>query len=81
MSDFDILHRAMAARGFVQTISGSDGNDYYLPRATYHTSSASDRSQILESCKQAVSQTGKTAEILVANYTGCSWSGLRLVRK
>lgn len=81
MADFNILHQSMTTRGFVQTIKGSDGAEYYLPRATYFISSTSDRSQILERSKQAVLQTGKIAEILVVEYVGCTWSGLKKVQK
>jgi len=79
MADFNVLHQAMEACGFERTITGSDGKDYYLPRATYFISSSSDKSQILASSKQAVSQTGKTGEILVIKYASCTWSGLKEV--
>lgn len=79
MTDFNVLHQAMEARGFQRTITGSDGKDYYLPRATYFISSSSDKSQVLASSKQVVAQTGKTGEILVVEYKSCTWSGLKAV--
>jgi len=80
LTDFALLHQAMSNNGFSQTIRASDGKDYYLPKATYLTTSTSTRSQVLESAKQAVSQTKRTAEILVVEYSGCSFSGLKSVK-
>lgn len=80
MADFDVLHLAMKNKGFSRTIRASDNKDYYLPRATYYTTSSQSRSSILEIAKQAVAQTGKSGEILVVESAGCSWSGLHEVK-
>lgn len=81
MADFNLLHQAMQSKGFGHTIRGSDNKEYYLPKATYHANSSSqNRNAILEIAKQAVAQTGKTAEILVVEYVGCVWSGLKEVK-
>lgn len=71
----------MSGKGFSQTITADSGKEYYLPRATYLAkTSTHNRSQILEMSKQAVAQTNRTAEILVVEYTGCSWSDLKPVK-
>lgn len=82
MADFNVLHQAMESRGFTRTITSDQGNEYYLPRATYVGKSTSHtKEQILDLAKQAVLQTSKTAEILVVEYSGCTWSNLTPVRK
>ena len=80
MSDFNTLHQAMANKGFSQTIVSDNNAEYHLPRATYLAKTFSSRSQVLASAKQAVAQTGKTAEILVVEYSGCSRDGLKPVK-
>jgi environmental stress-induced protein Ves len=80
MADFNVLHQAMASKGFSQTIKSDGNTEYHLPRATYSVKTSSARSQVLASAKQAVAQTGKTAEILVVEYSGCSWDGLKPVK-
>jgi hypothetical protein len=82
MSDFDILHTALANKGFKHTIISDDNVEYYLPKATYLiTSLLKTRSQVLDMTKEAVSLTKKTAEIIVVEYKGISWNGLKKVIK
>jgi len=80
MADFNVLHQAMAKKGFSQIIKSSENTEYHLPRATYTIKTTSARSQVLASAKQAVAQTGRSAEILVVEYTACSWDGLKPVK-
>lgn len=80
-SDFSILHQAMNSNGFSQTMVFDSGKEYYLPKATYKIKKSSYTvSEILALSKQAVAQTGKTAEILVVEYTSCAVSGLTPVK-
>ena len=74
--DFDLLHEAMDRKGFSKTITSNYGKEYYLPRATYLIKTTSSIGQVLEAVKNAVSVTGKTAEIIVAEYNSCTWVGL-----
>lgn len=80
MSDFSVLHSEMSSKGFTNTITGSDGNEYYLPKATYYFSSSSEKSTVLKKCQEAVAKTGKRAEIIVADCNSCTWSGLNIVK-
>lgn len=80
IADFDVLHRAMQSRGFGHTIRGDDNKDYYLPKATYHAVSSSTAGEIRNIASEAVAQTGKTAEIIVAQYSTCAWVGLKEVK-
>ena len=79
MADFNKLHQEMNVRGFSRTITSAGNKDYYLPKATYSIATNSDKSRVLSISKEAVSQTGKTAEILVIEYNSCTWSGLKEV--
>ncbi len=36
LADFNVLHQAMHAKGFSQTITSDDGVEYRLPKATYY---------------------------------------------
>jgi hypothetical protein len=80
MADFNVLHEEMRAHGFSRTIRSTDSKEYYLPRATYLINTNLSRSQVLENTKIAVSKTFKNAEIIVIEYVGCSWSGLKPVK-
>lgn len=74
--DFETLHRAMAQKGFSKLITSDDGITYHLPRGEYNIETNSSRSQVLHAAKQAVQATGQSAEILVTEARGRSWSGL-----
>jgi len=79
-SDFELLHRAMATNGFKKTIVSEGGAEYHLPRAEYIISTLKNKSAVLDLAKNAVLQTGKTAEILVTESNGRVWFGLNLVK-
>ncbi len=74
--DFETLHRAMTQKGFGKLITADSGITYHLPRGEYDIQITSDRSQVLNAAKQAVQTTGQSAEILVTESTGRTWSGL-----
>jgi len=71
----------MKIKGFSQNIISQSGKEYHLPRATYFGESTTHtKSQILELAKQAVSRTGKRAEILVVEHSSSVWSDLAPVK-
>ncbi len=78
--NFEVLHRAMASEGFSRTITSDDGASYHLPRAEYDIYTTMTRSEVLNSAKRAVTTTGQTAEILVTEASGRTWSGLTPVK-
>jgi len=79
-SDYENLHRAMAARGFSRTLRGSDGALYQLPTAEYviDTTQASDA--VRSQAGAAAASTGCSHGILVARYDWAWWSGLALAK-
>lgn len=74
--DFETLHRAMAQKGFSKLITSDSGVTYHLPRGEYNIDTTSDRSRVLNVAKEAVKATGQSAEILVTESSGRTWSGL-----
>lgn len=74
--DFENLHQAMAQKGFSKLITSDNGVTYHLPRGEYDINTTNDRSQVLNAAKQAVQTTGQSAEILVTESAGRTWSGL-----
>lgn len=79
-SDFVTLHGMMEGEGFDRFITSDDGVTYHLPRAEYNISTSGSRSNVLEAAKRAVKGTGKTAEILVTESAGRTWSNLTPVK-
>ncbi len=75
-SDFETLHNAMFKQGFSTLISSDGGITYHLPRAEYNISTQNNRSEVLKLAERAVVTTKKTAEILVTESVGRTWSGL-----
>jgi hypothetical protein len=78
--DFEVLHKAMASLGFSKTIVSDEGKEYYLPRAEYNLSTSNNRAEVLNFAENAVTKTGKNAEILVTESRARTWSGLKLVK-
>lgn len=78
-SDFISLHSEMEGRGFRRLITSGEGVTYHLPRAEYDISTIRSRSEVLDLAKSSVAVTGKTAEILVTESAGRTWSGLTKV--
>ena len=74
--DFETLHRAMQSEGFSKLITADGGKTYHLPRGEYTISTSKDRSQVLDATKRAVEVTRQSAEILVTESAGRTWSGL-----
>lgn len=74
--DFKILHSAMENEGFSKLITSDNDKVYHLPRGEYNISTSKDRSQVLKAAERAVQATGESAEILITESLGRSWSGL-----
>jgi hypothetical protein len=79
-ADYEMLHRAMAARGFQRTIRGDDGTLYYLPTAEYVITSLQTGEQVRGAADSAASTTGKLHAALVVQYDAAWWKGLSEVR-
>lgn len=75
-SDYDNLHRAMAARGFLRTLRGSDGAMYQLPTAEYAIDNTLAGDDVRAQASAAAASTGCTHGVLVARYDWAWWSGL-----
>jgi len=75
-ADYEKLHEAMRQQGFSQKITSNSGAVYKLPPAEYHISGNLSQSDVLARAKKAAALTGRSAEVLVVEYTGCSWDGL-----
>jgi len=80
-SDYDILHKAMAAQGFTQTIKSDADEEYHLPMAEYSLIGNFTRNDVLAKAQRAATQTRRTHGILVSESNGCSWVGLPKVRQ
>ena len=78
--DFEILHKAMSSLGFSKTIVSDEGKEYYLPKAEYNILTQYNKSDVLGLAKKAVTNTGKSAEILVTEAKARTWSGLKSVK-
>lgn len=80
-SDYDTLHAAMAAEGFIRTITSDEGTTYNLPTAEYNKVGTYTRDQVLESAKRAAAKTGRKYSILVTESNGRKWYNLPEVKK
>ena len=75
---FELLHKAMEQEGFKRLITSDVGFTYHLPKGEYDIVTTSSRSQVLAAAERAVQKTRISAEILVTESAGRSWSGLTL---
>jgi len=75
-SDYENLHREMAAAGFRRVIKGDDGIWYQLPLAEYSCETTFTINQVHAAADSAASRTGKSHAVLVSEYVRCQWSGL-----
>lgn len=77
-SEYDTLHKAMVNKGFSKIIESDEGVQYNLPHAEYNISGDYTRSEVLSLAKDAVrSLPSRTAEILVTESNGRTWSNLQ----
>lgn len=72
-SDYDELHRLMAAQNFRRHIQASDGRRYQLPTAEYWCHGNLSASDVREIARAAASKTGLGFWIIVAEYSSASW--------
>ncbi|MDF7760823.1 hypothetical protein PU683_14980 [Kosakonia cowanii] len=71
---YELLHKHMAAQGFIREIPQGDGTFNQLPDATY----ISDRNEDLESVRKRISlyadRLGKTnASVFICEFNNCAW--------
>jgi hypothetical protein len=75
---YERLHRQMAAAGFGRTITGGDGNKYWLPTATYSSEQFASETAARDAAWNAVA--GIVAKYAVIATSGPSaWEGLSTV--
>jgi hypothetical protein len=72
-SDYEALHKAMAALGYARTITGGDGQARKLPTAEYVTTAYATVTEIVERARMAANRVKPRNEVLaieVANWSG-----------
>jgi hypothetical protein len=74
--DYEILHEAMAQKGFSRFIVDADGDRYRLPLAEYNCDLELDKDEVLAKVKTAAGKVGKKYSILVTRSAGRTWFGL-----
>jgi hypothetical protein len=79
-SDYEMLHKAMAAAGFQRTIRADDGTLYYLPTAEYVIETSQIGERVRVAADSAAARTGKPHAVLVVRYDLAWWQGLSQVR-
>ena len=73
--DYEILHKAMHAKGFLQTIE--DGTTFKLPTAEYnYVGAEEDKGEVLDMAKDAAAKTKLKFSILVTKSAGRTWYNL-----
>jgi hypothetical protein len=80
VTNYETLHRAMAARGFSRTLRGSDGSLYQLPTAEYVIDTMLAGNEVRTHASTAAASTGCTHGVLVVRYDWAWWSGLSLTK-
>lgn len=69
------LHAAMQARGFVRTITAGNGTRYWLPTATYCSDAYADATSARDAAWQAADGIAPTYAVL-ATCGQSAWRGL-----
>ena len=78
--EYEALHDAMEAEGFVRSIENSSGEKLRLPTAEYNLpDSTLDRKQVVKRAERAAESVkpNPTLWILVTESAGRTWSGLK----
>jgi hypothetical protein len=78
--EYEALHDAMEAEGFVRWIENSSGEKLRLPTAEYNLSDSTlDRKQVVKRAERAAESVkpNPTPWILVTESAGRTWSGLK----
>ena len=77
---YDKLHKAMAARGFLDEISADDGTVYKLPDAEYVCTKTMTAERVRESAKAAADSVWTNNTIFVTEAVRWVWTNLSVVR-
>jgi len=74
--DYEELHTAMKAEGFLRTIKSDDGKLYELPTAEYNKLGNYTIKQVFDSAVRAAKKTGKSHGVIVSEAVSRKWIGL-----
>lgn len=77
--DYENLHKAMKAEGFLRTIKSDDGKIYELPTAEYNKTGNYTTQQVIDSAEKAAKTTKKSYGVIVSEATNRKWNGLKQV--
>jgi hypothetical protein len=78
--DYVALHGHMTQQGFTNTIRSDASKTYQLPPAEYNLIASCTRADALAKAKIAAQKTLKKFAVVVAEYSGCTWDGLKEVQ-
>jgi hypothetical protein len=76
-ADYEKLHEAMQAAGFLRVVRDVDGKWYHLPTAEYDRTGDYTTSQVLAHAKRAANSTGKSSGVTVGKYVELCVNGLK----
>ena len=75
--DYERLHASMQQRGYLREMAGEDGAIYQLPAGTYFVTNTSAMLHVaLSAAVDAAKETGKSAAVIVTDWTMARWAGL-----
>jgi hypothetical protein len=75
--DYERLHASMQERGYVREMRGEDGVTYQLPTGTYFVTNTSAMLHVaLNAAVDAAKETGKSAAVIVTDWSTARWVGL-----
>lgn len=75
--DYERLHASMQQRGYLRRMTGEDGAIYQLPTGTYFvTNTSAVLSVALNAAVDAAKDTGRSAAIIVTDWSTARWAGL-----
>jgi hypothetical protein len=80
-SEYDKLHKEMAARGFTDEITSDDGIVYKMPDAEYDYSGNDTIEQVHAKAKAAASAIKTNNAVFVTESVRRRWHGLKEVRR
>ncbi|TYL96366.1 DUF2622 domain-containing protein [Bradyrhizobium rifense] len=72
-SDYEKLHKQMAAQGFSRIITASDGKRYWLPPAEYNYEAGATQAEVLVKAKAAAWQVKTRFAVFVTEAGGRTW--------
>jgi len=75
--DYERLHAHMQQRGYLRDMKGEDGTIYRLPLGTYFVTNTSAMLHVaLSAAVDAAKDTGKSAAVIVTDWSMARWAGL-----